>query len=107
IGEDIVLTWGLIRQGGRTIFEPTAIAFTDAPVRFGHFVRQRRRWARGMIEGLREHGLPLLRGRGLHVHAAGRPASGRARRRAIPPAERFRGRSQDERPRNVFAVLAP
>ncbi|TML94215.1 MAG: glycosyltransferase family 2 protein [Actinobacteria bacterium] len=69
IGEDIVLTWGLIRQGGRTIFEPTAIAFTDAPVRFGHFVRQRRRWARGMIEGLREHGLPLLRGRGLHVHA--------------------------------------
>src|SRR5436309_4459700 len=69
IGEDIVLTWSLIRAGGRTIFEPTAIAFTDAPVRFGHFVRQRRRWARGMIEGLREHGLPLLRGRGLHVHA--------------------------------------
>ena len=69
IGEDIVLTWSLIRAGGRTIFEPTAIAFTDAPVRFGHFVRQRRRWARGMIEGLREHGLSLLRGRRLHVHA--------------------------------------
>jgi poly-beta-1,6-N-acetyl-D-glucosamine synthase len=69
IGEDIVLTWSLIRAGGRTIFEPTAIAFTDAPVRFGHFVRQRRRWARGMIEGLREHGLFLLRGRKLHVHA--------------------------------------
>ena len=69
IGEDIVLTWSLIRAGGRTIFEPTAIAFTDAPVRFGHFVRQRRRWARGMIEGLREHGGSLLRGRRLHVHA--------------------------------------
>jgi biofilm PGA synthesis N-glycosyltransferase PgaC len=69
IGEDIVLTWSLIRAGGRTIFEPTAIAFTDAPVRFRHFVRQRRRWARGMIEGLREHGLSLLRGRRLHVHA--------------------------------------
>jgi poly-beta-1,6-N-acetyl-D-glucosamine synthase len=69
IGEDIVLTWSLIRRGGRTIFEPTAIAFTDAPVQFGHFVRQRRRWARGMIEGLREHGLSLLRGRKLHVHA--------------------------------------
>jgi biofilm PGA synthesis N-glycosyltransferase PgaC len=69
IGEDIVLTWSLIRAGGRTIFEPTAIAFTDAPVRFGHFVRQRRRWARGMIEGLREHGVSLLRGRSLHVHA--------------------------------------
>src|SRR6059058_5224111 len=69
IGEDIVLTWSLIRAGGRTIFEPTAIAFTDAPVRFGHFVRQRRRWARGMIECLREHGGSLLRGRRLHVHA--------------------------------------
>jgi biofilm PGA synthesis N-glycosyltransferase PgaC len=69
IGEDIVLTWALIRNGGRTIFEPTAVAFTDAPVRFRHFVRQRRRWARGMIEGLREHGRHLLRGRRLHVHA--------------------------------------
>jgi poly-beta-1,6-N-acetyl-D-glucosamine synthase len=69
IGEDIVLTWSLIRRGGRTIFEPTAVAFTDAPTKFGHFVRQRRRWARGMIEGLREHGLFLLRGRRLHVHA--------------------------------------
>ena len=69
IGEDIVLTWALIRNGGRTIFEPTAIAFTDAPVRLRHFVRQRRRWARGMIEGLREHGPSLLRGRRLHVHA--------------------------------------
>src|SRR6266511_2895896 len=45
IGEDIVLTWALIRNGGRTIFEPTAIAFTDAPVHFRQFVRQRRRWA--------------------------------------------------------------
>ncbi len=69
IGEDIVLTWALIRNGGRTIFEPTAIAFTDAPVHFRQFVRQRRRWARGMIEGLREHGTKLLRGRRLHVHA--------------------------------------
>jgi biofilm PGA synthesis N-glycosyltransferase PgaC len=69
IGEDIVLTWALIRDGGRTIFEPTAIAFTDAPVHFSQFVRQRRRWARGMIEGLREHGVHLLRGRRLHVHA--------------------------------------
>ena len=69
IGEDIVLTWALIRNGGRTIFEPTAVAFTDAPVRFSHFVRQRRRWARGMIEGLREHGKHLLFGRRLHVHA--------------------------------------
>src|SRR5438093_11122901 len=69
IGEDIVLTWALIRLGGRTIFEPTAIAFTDAPVQFSHFVRQRQRWARGMIEGLREHGRDLLGSRRMYVHS--------------------------------------
>jgi biofilm PGA synthesis N-glycosyltransferase PgaC len=69
IGEDIVLTWSLIRNGGRTIFEPTAVAFTEAPESFGRFARQRRRWARGMIEGLREHGPHLLRARRLHAHA--------------------------------------
>jgi len=69
IGEDIVLTWSLIRNGGRTIFEPTAVAFTEAPETFRHFARQRRRWARGMIEGLREHGPGLLRARRLHAHA--------------------------------------
>ena len=69
IGEDIVLTWALIKQGGRTIFEPSAIAFTDAPVQFRHFVRQRQRWARGMIEGLREHGRDLLGSRRMYVHS--------------------------------------
>jgi len=69
IGEDIVLTWALIKEGGRTIFEPTAIAFTDAPVRFRHFVRQRQRWARGMIEGLREHGRDLVGSRHMYAHS--------------------------------------
>ena len=69
IGEDIVLTWALIRNGGRTVFEPSAVAFTDAPVKFSHFVRQRQRWARGMIEGLREHGRGLLGSRRMYVHS--------------------------------------
>jgi len=60
IGEDIVLTWQMLLQGGRTGFEPTAVAFTDAPTTWRAFARQRRRWARGMVEGLREHGLGLL-----------------------------------------------
>jgi biofilm PGA synthesis N-glycosyltransferase PgaC len=60
IGEDIVLTWQMLRQGGRSVFEPTAVAFTDAPTSWSAFARQRRRWARGMIEGLREHGWGLL-----------------------------------------------
>lgn len=37
----------------KVYYEPMAIAFTDVPTRFSHFVKQRSRWARGMIEGLR------------------------------------------------------
>lgn len=69
IGEDIVLTWSMIRGGGRTTFEPTAIAFTEVPVRMRHFLRQRQRWARGMIEGLRDHGGALVRQRKLLAHS--------------------------------------
>ncbi|WP_176780819.1 glycosyltransferase family 2 protein [Alicyclobacillus hesperidum] len=54
IGEDIVLTWRFFYQGWTVYFEPLAVAFTDVPVRFKHFARQRSRWARGMIEGLKE-----------------------------------------------------
>ncbi|MDQ5841638.1 MAG: glycosyltransferase [Chloroflexota bacterium] len=52
IGEDIVLTWRLMENGDRILFEPTAVAFTDAPVKVRHFMRQRARWARGMLEGI-------------------------------------------------------
>ncbi|HEX7536955.1 MAG TPA: glycosyltransferase family 2 protein [Dermatophilaceae bacterium] len=52
IGEDIVVTWRLMEEGDRVIYEPTAVAFTDAPVKLRHFMRQRARWARGMLEGL-------------------------------------------------------
>jgi biofilm PGA synthesis N-glycosyltransferase PgaC len=69
IGEDIVLTWAMIRKGGRTTFEPTAVGFTEVPTSLRRFVRQRQRWARGMIEGLRDHGVGLLRQRRMHVHS--------------------------------------
>jgi biofilm PGA synthesis N-glycosyltransferase PgaC len=62
IGEDIVLTWALLREGWKTTFEPTALAFTTVPRSLRAFLRQRRRWARGMIEALRQHGWPILRG---------------------------------------------
>ncbi|MCC3867738.1 glycosyltransferase [Terrisporobacter mayombei] len=54
IGEDIVLTWKMLKQGYRVYFEPHAVAFTDVPTKLSHFAKQRSRWARGMIEGLRE-----------------------------------------------------
>ncbi|OMP66369.1 glycosyltransferase [Domibacillus epiphyticus] len=52
IGEDIVLTWRLLEKGWKVYFEPLAVAFTEAPNTLKHFIRQRSRWARGMIEGL-------------------------------------------------------
>lgn len=54
IGEDIVLTWDLLKKGYRVYFEPKAISFTEVPTKFRIYVRQRSRWARGMIEGLRK-----------------------------------------------------
>src|SRR6476646_615539 len=69
IGEDIVATWSLIEHGGRTAFEPTAVAFTTVPTSLRRFTIQRQRWARGMIEGLNTHGSALLRRRGFWVHS--------------------------------------
>lgn len=54
IGEDIVLTWDLLVKGYRVYFEPLAVAFTDVPTKLSHFAKQRSRWARGMIEGIRK-----------------------------------------------------
>jgi len=53
IGEDIVLTWKALQKGYKVYFEPMAVAFTEVPSEMKHFVRQRSRWARGMIEALR------------------------------------------------------
>lgn len=53
IGEDIVLTWSLLKNNWLIYFEPLAVAFTSVPGNFRVFVRQRARWARGMIEALK------------------------------------------------------
>jgi biofilm PGA synthesis N-glycosyltransferase PgaC len=52
IGEDIVLTWSLMDSRGLVQYEPLALAATVVPLRVKHFMRQRSRWARGMIEGI-------------------------------------------------------
>jgi poly-beta-1,6-N-acetyl-D-glucosamine synthase len=53
IGEDIVLTWQMLKINCKVYFEPLAVAFTDVPETFIHFARQRSRWARGMIEAFK------------------------------------------------------
>jgi poly-beta-1,6-N-acetyl-D-glucosamine synthase len=52
IGEDIVLTWRLMDSRGLVQYEPCALAGTVVPTGVRHFLRQRSRWARGMIEGI-------------------------------------------------------
>jgi poly-beta-1,6-N-acetyl-D-glucosamine synthase len=62
------MTWALLDRGYRTTYEPTAVAFTEAPTTLRHLARQRRRWARGMIEGLRSYGVALLRRHRTYSH---------------------------------------
>lgn len=68
VGEDIVMTWALLAKGDIVIYEPTAVALTCVPEHFRSFARQRRRWARGMIEGLRAWGGLVVRRRWLARH---------------------------------------
>jgi poly-beta-1,6-N-acetyl-D-glucosamine synthase len=53
IGEDIVLTWTLMDSRGVVQYEPVALGETVVPARLRHFMRQRSRWARGMLEGIK------------------------------------------------------
>jgi poly-beta-1,6-N-acetyl-D-glucosamine synthase len=55
VGEDIVLTWAILKAGYRVGHSEEAYLFTNAPDTVRQFVRQRQRWARGMIEGFKKH----------------------------------------------------
>jgi biofilm PGA synthesis N-glycosyltransferase PgaC len=55
VGEDIVLTWGMLARGWRVGYAEDACCFTNAPAELKTFVGQRRRWARGMLEAFRRH----------------------------------------------------
>lgn len=55
VGEDIVLTWAILKKGYRVGFCEDACAFTNVPTTLGQFIRQRQRWSRGMIEAFKQH----------------------------------------------------
>jgi poly-beta-1,6-N-acetyl-D-glucosamine synthase len=63
VGEDIVLTWAILRAGHRVGFAEDACSFTNAPATFRQFIRQRQRWSRGLIEAFRYHSGLLLQAR--------------------------------------------
>ena len=54
VGEDIVLTWELLSKGYKTNFAQNAIAFTKVPEKWSKLGKQRKRWARGMIEAFKK-----------------------------------------------------
>jgi biofilm PGA synthesis N-glycosyltransferase PgaC len=60
VGEDIVLTWAMLERGWRIGHAEDACCFTHAPDRLAMFIRQRRRWARGLMEAFRRHPRILL-----------------------------------------------
>lgn len=53
VGEDIVLTWTLLNEGHRVGFAENACLFTNSPTTLKNLIRQRERWARGMIEAFK------------------------------------------------------
>lgn len=51
MGEDIVLTYQLLRQGLPSTYEPRAVGYTVVPETVSGLYNQRKRWAMGMLEG--------------------------------------------------------
>lgn len=63
VGEDIVLTWAFHERGYRVGYAENAFAFTNVPESYSQLFRQRRRWARGLIEAFKHHPRVLVRPR--------------------------------------------
>lgn len=60
VGEDIVLTWAILKDGHRVGFAEDACLFTNAPDTWSQFFKQRQRWSRGLIEAFKDHGSLLF-----------------------------------------------
>ncbi|MDH0899551.1 glycosyltransferase family 2 protein [Comamonas aquatica] len=63
VGEDIVLTWAILKAGYRVGFAENACLFTNAPETWKQFIRQRQRWSRGLIEAFKAHWQLLFQAR--------------------------------------------
>jgi cellulose synthase/poly-beta-1,6-N-acetylglucosamine synthase-like glycosyltransferase/peptidoglycan/xylan/chitin deacetylase (PgdA/CDA1 family) len=73
LAEDTDLTMALCRRGWRVVYEPTAIAWTEAPASVGALWRQRYRWSYGTMQAMWKHRGSLVQ----------RGASGRLGRRGL------------------------
>lgn len=63
VGEDIVLSWALLKKGYRIGYADDALAFTNVPTTLRQFALQRKRWSRGLMEAFKIHWQLLFRSR--------------------------------------------
>lgn len=55
VGEDIVLSWAILKAGYRIGHCEDALMFTNVPETFRQFAHQRKRWSRGLMEAFLRH----------------------------------------------------
>lgn len=58
--EDCDLTLKLLLDGWKIVYEPEAIAYTEAPESLLDLLKQRYRWTRGILQALRKHRRTLV-----------------------------------------------
>lgn len=61
LGEDIVLTWGMLAKGYRIGYAENAFVFTNVPESYKQLYQQRKRWSRGLIEAFKHHPSVLVK----------------------------------------------
>jgi cellulose synthase/poly-beta-1,6-N-acetylglucosamine synthase-like glycosyltransferase/peptidoglycan/xylan/chitin deacetylase (PgdA/CDA1 family) len=60
LAEDTDLTMAVVRSGWRVVYEPSAVAWTEAPATLGELWRQRYRWSYGTMQSMWKHRRALI-----------------------------------------------
>jgi cellulose synthase/poly-beta-1,6-N-acetylglucosamine synthase-like glycosyltransferase len=60
LAEDTDLTMAVVRSGWRVVYEPAAVAWTEAPASLGQLWRQRYRWSYGTMQSMWKHRRALI-----------------------------------------------
>lgn len=64
VGEDIVMSWDILKKEGKIGHANNAIVFTNTPTKYSQFFKQRCRWSRGLVEAFkRDYKLLYKRGK--------------------------------------------
>ena len=53
--EDADVTLKILAKGWKIIYEPNAVAYTEAPATIYQLLKQRYRWTRGILQAIRKH----------------------------------------------------